>query len=653
MAILQLPRSAPKYFQKINITMQSNNRSLYFITPAGVVDMNERVKQSSFSSSYYSGSYCNYVKEDDLSYDIEHDGLCGSWIVNGDGMLLGMHILGATIEENGVEKCIGVAKLVSSQVLKNLLTIVEKPVGFVLETKEISKPDFSGVMLTRKSNHYASGKNTIVPSLVHGVFPIEREPAKIENPKIMKELSDGSFDTIPICDLETVAFAESGIYESLQLENFKYTCLSERELVLGNDILNRIDPSTSPGVDHPGEKSDYLDYETGTVRTKMKDKMKSMCDSIVKDEFAFDVYYASTLKMELRDVVDGKPKPPRVFQAGPLILTLFYRLLFGSLMSFVYENKFTNGIMIGINPLGKDWDVFARRILKRSGKNICPGDFKWWDKRMHASLQRACNRMLKSTVNVSLFRKGLNDLLGTQYTLEDVNHIIDELLELIISTPIILLDLVIITTHNLPSGMGITAFYNSVIHKMVTLYVYGIRCKQLQRKPRIDEFLNNVDDYVYGDDKLMVVSDAFRPIMAPVEFAGIVRSIGLDFTTADKKPWDETNSYVALTAVSFLKRSFLVHPTFGRWVAPLEEKSMTSTLNYISDELREEELCVVKILNFQREAFLHYDKYSRYMDRIKSFLTEHEIDLTIKYLSPTALKELYSSDDYGSLLNLS
>jgi hypothetical protein len=230
---------------------------------------------------------------------------------------------------------------------------------------------------------------------------------------------------------------------------------------------------------------------------------------------------------------------------------------------------------------------------------------------------------------------------------------VDLLLELIISTPTILLDLILITTHNLPSGMGITAFYNSLVHKLLTLYVYAIRCTQLNKKRDISEFMFNVDDYVYGDDKLMVVTDDYLEMMDPLNYATIVRTLGLDFTTADKKPWTKDNSFVDISQVSFLKRGFLFHPFLQRWAAPLEEKSMTSTLNYVSDQLRDEELTRVKLLNFQREAFLHYDKYESYMKCTKEYLSENLSDFPVKFLSKNALCELYADDLYGSLVQFS
>jgi hypothetical protein len=150
----------------------------------------------------------------------------------------------------------------------------------------------------------------------------------------------------------------------------------------------------------------------------------------------------------------------------------------------------------------------------------------------------------------------------------------------------------------------------------------------------------------------MVVTDDYKKIMNPSDFATIVRSIGLDFTTADKRPWDDKNSYCDLTETTFLKRSFIVHPRIGRWVAPLEKKSMTSTLNYVSDELRDLELTVVKLQNFQREAFLHFDVYNKYMIQLESFLHINLPNINVKFLSEKQLLKLYNDDEYGNLLTL-
>jgi hypothetical protein len=64
-----------------------------------------------------------------------------------------------------------------------------------------------------------------------------------------------------------------------------------------------------------------------------------------------------------------------------------------------------------------------------------------------------------------------------------------------------------------------------------------VRCSELGGTPSISSFISNVDDYVYGDDKLLVCSDSFKKFMDPYHYARIVKTMDLDFTKADKTSW--------------------------------------------------------------------------------------------------------------------
>jgi hypothetical protein len=105
-----------------------------------------------------------------------------------------------------------------------------------------------------------------------------------------------------------------------------------------------------------------------------------------------------------------------------------------------------------------------------------------------------------------------------------------------------------------------------------------------------------------------------------------------------------------LDKVTFLKRSFYFHPKLAQYVAPLEKRSMQSTLNYISDGVRDVELTTVKMENFQREAYLHYFDYISYMSHVTK--AAEEADLEPRFLSQELLLRLYNDDQYGENLIL-
>lgn len=140
--------------------------------------------------------------------------------------------------------------------------------------------------------------------------------------------------------------------------------------------------------------------------------------------------------------------------------------------------------------------------------------------------------------------------------------------------------------------------------------------------------------------------------MDPFHFARIVNKIGLDFTKADKSKWLEGEA-MSLDQVTFLKRSFFLHPTLQQWVAPLEVRSMCSTLNYISDSKRDVELTTIKLENYQRELYLHYFSYFKQMEHIETYIESYAPQLNPKFLSEKSLIELYKSGQYDVNINFS
>jgi len=163
--------------------------------------------------------------------------------------------------------------------------------------------------------------------------------------------------------------------------------------------------------------------------------------------------------------------------------------------------------------------------------------------------------------------------------------------------------------------------------------------------------VQEVDDYVYGDDKLLNCSDSVAPYLNPFHFSRIVKSIGFEFTKADKTAWND-NDTSTIFDVSFLKRTFFFHPVIQQWVAPLEVRSMQSTLNYITDASRDVELTTIKLENYQRELYLHYFQYFSQMDYLISFLNSSPVRLNPKFLSEQLLIEMYTKNEYGDTLFL-
>jgi len=74
---------------------------------------------------------------------------------------------------------------------------------------------------------------------------------------------------------------------------------------------------------------------------------------------------------------------------------------------------------------------------------------------------------------------------------------------------------------------------------------------------------------------------------------------------------------------------------------------MCSTLNYVKDEFRNEELTRIKCQNFQREAFLHpAPYYDNFMSKLKTKLDQ--TNFYVPFLTDEVLVDLYNVGEFGT-----
>lgn len=653
--IFRIPETAPTFFKKITRATQYNSTQLYLATGQDIIDLGSDVTQYSFGVGYeYGETYKGTLTPKDIMYNIEGDGLCGSLLLTKEGCILGMHTAAVSFDDkNGKEKIKGITKIFDNATYDFITGVL----GLDMKSKvnldyEIKNRQISGVYINNADKCYGLNGTKYIESPIYGVFPTWRKPALLlpEEKQNYKELTEAMMKPAGDVNLSALEFSEEILNNAITNDTFPP--LDETEIVKGNGLLNRIDPSTSPGHSMKfSTKEKYLDYENGNFKEDLVSELKNYIDPMAKGEYKFDDCATITSKDELKDVEDitdpnSMPKKIRIFTNYHLMSTILFRYFFGNLLGYVMLNKFTNGIMIGINPLSEQWDKFAK-ILTMRGRECFDGDYKNYDKNMHPAFQRRLNHWLIARTRIDA--NHFNKTFKTQYTHQQVDRILRQVLECIISTPILSKNKKFITTHGLPSGTALTAFYNSCINMMYSSYVY--RMTAPFEYLSVHHYLSNTNLFFYGDDIIGNVTEQVKPFFNPSSFSTILQPLGLDFTPADKGEWTDSNQFKDLTQCTFLKRKFYLHPKVGNMVAPLDHKSMEGTMNYITDKYRSVSLTLEKCANFQRECFLHPP--SIYEEKMNILLTKCAMKgLRFKPLSEEYLLNLYRSGEYGDLLQL-
>jgi hypothetical protein len=385
-----------------------------------------------------------------------------------------------------------------------------------------------------------------------------------------------------------------------------------------------------------------LDYERGLIKPVLIAHAAPFISSVVNGEFKYDMYFQENLKDELRNL--DKAGKPRAFKASPLILVILYRFFFGKLMTKVAEQKFTNGIMVGINPLSREWDKFAKRLTGFSPK-LFDGDWKLWDGGMITSAQQKYIDLLKAKSFDRNHNVAFNELFKVNLSADEYEKFFDLCCVLLYNTPTISGHDTVITTHSMPSGCAITAFFNSLVNKGYGAYIYWrLYTQKFGEEPLTDSYRRLVYDCVYGDDKITAVKDEIVDWYNGRSFCSIAEEMGLGFTPADKGEWKHDTQDIS--RCSFLKRTFEFHRGVGQIVGPLEKRSMLSTLNYVSDSFRAPELLAAKLENFQREAYLHENDYESYLDYVIKYVENYD-DVDLKIITRKALQKQYLEGEYG------
>jgi hypothetical protein len=553
--------------------------------------------------------------------DVFENSLCGSVLTTPDGCLLGHHV--AYVES--INK--GVIRIFSKKTRDVITQFFNRPSDFNVALSPYSKSG-SAAFLDKNKFSIPSTKNTIVPSLVNGIFEETRKPVNFSDKPYerFQELSKASLVPTKVPILKYMPFAEDIIRNILN--GVHLSVWTEENIISGGEFLNPIDKTTSVGYGLSGTKSDYIDYENRRYKPELRKAIIEFETDVLQGRYP-EYYFAEQYKLELKD--SEKVNKPRLFKMSPLVHTILIRKYFGNLLTYIHNNKRQTGIQVGINPFSKDWETLAKDVTSKGGR-VFAGDFKFYDKKMLSVIQQSINSIILEQ--------------PTSFTANE-RKIAEFLLFTIIYTQTISFKTTYITNHSLPSGLGMTAEYNSLVNKMYTAYAFA-ECyfNRNNHIPTIQYYYKHVYNAVYGDDNINGISNEVSEFFNGETMQASMQTIGLDYTPADKTPeWKQP--YGSLEDASFLKRTFRYHTRLQQMVAPLDKVTMCGTLNYVKDDFRNEELTLTKLQNFQREAFLHELDYPTYFQHITDFTHENDfnfIPLTIPYLITLYNQDLFIID---------
>jgi len=295
-----------------------------------------------------------------------------------------------------------------------------------------------------------------------------------------------------------------------------------------------------------------------------------------------DLVWTETLKDEIRNV--EKKGVPRSFRVSRLHIQVLTKKYFGQMVEQIVTEKFSNEIMVGVNPY-KDWNKIYNRL--KLAKGVWAGDVGKWDGHMVCAVQLAIKDAILDKV------------------LPEHRKICDFLLTTLPFCVVAIADNLYITNHSMPSGSFLTAILNSLVNRFYTAMWYFREYKKNKGKvPKIDEFFDTIVDYVYGDDKVNGTNN-HEHFLNAITMRDFFRDIGLDLTTAKKT--QITEPFEDLSTISFLKREFVYNQRIGRVVGCLDPRTIMSGISWYNTSRNNVNIMNDKLHVLQRELFLWGD----------------------------------------------
>jgi uncharacterized protein YoxC len=416
-------------------------------------------------------------------------------------------------------------------------------------------------------------RTKIRKSLVYDAMDIDFGPAKTAPAKLNKETIDGVEISPMLKALEKMSAYTSMIEEeytkpivshiSDSIESWRTPWTEcERRILTLNEALNgipglkQLDIKTSAGfpfvkLAKTTNKVPWLNIVERADYSKIlspKDELASMVYKrldYAKQGKILPTFFVDTLKDETRSLEKVSSFKSRLFQVGPLDLTILTRMYFGIFMAHMQNSSLEGECGVGINPDSIEWTHLIRRLLLNGFEFLC-GDYSFYDGSLSCQMAYLCAEIINNFYNDSEENKQVR--LVILLTMFNSYHIVDLF--------------VYLSKQGNPSGNALTTIINVLCNMIFHRFVYMKTVSQC-----LYQYNKQVVSTFYGDDNFSSISKTIKPMFNMLSMRDTLMKIGVVYTSADKKELVEP--LVSLTKSSYLKRGFVLEK-FDIYGAPLD-----------------------------------------------------------------------------------
>jgi hypothetical protein len=329
--------------------------------------------------------------------------------------------------------------------------------------------------------------------------------------------------------------------------------------------LRSLNRNTSPGfpwvLDNPARgKTHWLgEEENWIIHDDLVEAVEERID-LASRGVRSPTIWVDTLKDERISMKKRAIGKTRVFTNGPLDYLVATKMYFGGFFSFLIKNRITNGMALGVNPYGEEWDQMARAMQSR-GSLTEGGDFADFD----ADQMYWVHKYMIYKIN-------------RWYTLNgapDVDNVVRSVLFEELAAAIHLSgSLLYMALHGLCSGHFLTIMINNLYNMFLRVFSYG----EIYPDRALESFFQHVILYVLGDDGVDA-KDALTQLYTTPAMVEHMASLNMRYTADTKDDMDARG--VTLETVTFLKRRFTYDEQHDRYSAPLDMGVVCEMTNWV------------------------------------------------------------------------
>nr|QNM37810.1 hypothetical protein [Frankliniella occidentalis associated iflavirus 1] len=561
---------------------------------------------------------------DGYMYPFGGRGTCGSVLVAG-GFVIGVHVAGWN--GNGISQPI-CREWFKEQVKQEISPLFPAKYLDITESKLLlSTSNLPLGVCEPAFAHHESGKTQIIPSKIYGVFPVTTEPAPLINtdPRLEGEFK-GKSPMLAGCEKHGELVSDfpqallnqaaddltSHLISVVKPVRSKTGVLSLTEAIMGfpgRSEYSKMEMNTSEGYPWkgqrpPGAHNKKWLFSFGTD-SKGQETLEGINQTLlaaisVNDDLRrrgikpHTVYTDCTKDARIAKEKCKRADKTRIFSISPVDHTIACRQYFQDFSAAYQKSRFENECGVGIVVQGPEWTSLHTYLNTHSPYIVC-GDYSNFGPGLQSGAVRAAFKIIAdwyiahgATPEETLVRKVLGE--------ENVNSIHQ------------MFNLLYHTCGGAPSGNPLTVIINSLVN---CLYI-RMAWKEITGMP-FTEYYRYVRLVTYGDDLIMSVSPQVIDKFNNKTLQNFFKRYQIKYTDIDKGD-GEIRLYCTISEASFLKRSFIPHPSrAGQFLACAEIQSVEDCANWVR---RAPDLNLATLVNATTCCDIAYSRGKEYHSKV-------------------------------------